>query len=162
MRSAHAAGYRVTPAGSVAGPAGRLRKLRVNKGGYYSFNVKHEGMSFPVLVHQLAAYQKFGEKMAEEGIEVRHEDGDRANNLLGNLLLGTRLDNALDIPSSKRIAISMHAARTTAKLSDDDVAEIRRMQPPLKEIMRRFKVSKCCASYARSGKTYRRRLDTGS
>lgn len=83
----------------------KLSTSKNNKGnGYLSFNIRLNG-SKPTrsFVHRLQAFQKFGDELFKEGIVVRHLDGDSTNNSYNNILIGTQIDNMLDVPLEKRI-----------------------------------------------------------
>ncbi len=57
-------------------------------------------------VHQIVAYQKYGEEIFSEGIKCRHKDNDKLNFSHENILIGTALDNFMDNPESMRKRIS--------------------------------------------------------
>ena len=59
--------------------------------GYMMFGNRHAA------IHQLAAYQKFGDKWLYDHVQVRHLDGNKLNNDLSNIELGSHRDNYLDI-----------------------------------------------------------------
>jgi len=77
---------------------GNIRKLdiRPKKTGndYASFGVRNEqGKRVNVFVHQLVAYQKFGQKfidMDEDESVVIHLDGNTLNNKEANIGIGSR------------------------------------------------------------------------
>lgn len=102
---AHEKGYKVTHEGQVVGPQGKVLKLRNKKGRgnkeYKVFSVHFGGRSYGVKVHRLAAYQKFGAKMFEPDILVRHMDDDAENNRPDNLRLGTHERNMIDKKNQK-------------------------------------------------------------
>lgn len=124
-------GYRVDSAGNVVSPyTGQLRKQQTRtdrRSGYrrVRFSVHHEGEKFPVEVHRLAAFQKFGEKLFESGIVVRHLDGDSTNNRPDNIAIGTPSDNEMDRSKEERVARARHAASFRA-WPEDTIAEIKR------------------------------------
>lgn len=112
IRIAHEKGYRAVE-GEIFAPSGKKRKLRlVGRHGDRRkvFTVSVAGMSRPLRVHQLAAFQKFGEAMFEDGVMVRHKNGDILNNLEDNLLLGTNSQNMMDRSPEDRLAHARLAA----------------------------------------------------
>lgn len=113
-RIAFRKGYRVTETGTVVNALGRTRVLQIKNADTdprHVFNVGiGNGNRFPVMVHKLQAYQKFGEAMFEPGILVRHLDEDSLNNRPENIALGTPTDNALDRQPEVRRAHAQHAA----------------------------------------------------
>lgn len=74
------------------------------KQDYKNFKSSYKGESIHVKFHRLVAYQKYGEKIFEPGLEVRHLDGDKTNNLDSNIEIGTHYENYLDMPVEKRIS----------------------------------------------------------
>ena len=100
-------GYSVSKDGkTITSFTGKVLKPRVmNRGkGYFCFGVRDDDIpSRPVLVHRLQAYQKFGEKIFEKGIQVRHLDGNSMNNSWENIAIGTQSENSMDRPRDERI-----------------------------------------------------------
>ena len=78
-------GYRIID-GIIYNPDGKILKGYVGKRGYRRFSPVRTNH---VKVHRLVAYQKFGDALFEEGIEVRHLDNNKLNNSEDNIALGT-------------------------------------------------------------------------
>lgn len=93
-------------------------KFSITTGSRTDGSRKH----FNVSVHRLVAYQKYGDKIYEEGIEVRHLDGNTLNFSEDNISIGTHSENMLDIPQEKR----KEFARNNVKFSDMDVIAIKK------------------------------------
>lgn len=119
LKLAYRKGYRVTPEGKVVNALGRERKCQIKTSRNdkrYVFNVAiGNGVRMPVPVHKLQAYQKFGDKMFDQGIVVRHLDGDSSNNHEGNIAIGTVRDNIMDRSLEDR---KNHSAKATAARTD--------------------------------------------
>lgn len=99
------------------------------------------GRLLKVYFHRYQAYLKFGNSLYEDGIMVRHLDGDLLNNSVSNIELGTNSDNMLDIPKEKRIRKSANANK---KYSDDLVLEIkadRERGMSYKDLMEKYHIS---------------------
>lgn len=126
IREASLKGY-VVRDGMVFSPKGNQRKLtrKVSRGMvYYSFNVNLSNSNrFPIPVHRLVAFQKFGEAALERGIHTRHLDGNPLNNLEENIALGTPTENIMDRPKEDR---QSHAAKAGQKLTSEFVEKLRR------------------------------------
>ena len=140
-------GYRVTPEGEVVSPSGIIRKLKCSKSNpRLSFTVRSRilGIMDNVFVHRLQAYQKFGEAIFEEGIEVRHLDNDKFNNSYSNIGIGTGIENMMDIPLHERIERSHHAVLKITKHSEiaEDVRNLRESGATYKDITNKFDISK--------------------
>jgi len=103
-------------------------KLKKQKCGYktYVFTLSLSKYYKPTInVHRLVAYQKFGNKMFEEGIEVRHLDGDSLNNKEDNIALGTKSENAMDKDPKVRLSAAITASTKNRKFTDKKMEEIR-------------------------------------
>lgn len=110
LLTSYTKGYRVDNDGLVYGPRGKSLSLKLNSRGYLYFGMKHHSCNYVVScpVHRLQAYQKFNSLMFNEGIVVRHLDGNRLNNSFDNIAIGTECDNRLDIPKHLRVLYSSH------------------------------------------------------
>lgn len=93
--------YAVSNMGRVASSAQgkwKLMTLSTHGAGYRSVGiVTDEGKSTTFLVHRLAVLAFDGPPPTLEHTEVRHLDGDKGNNVLSNLLHGTKSDNMKDV-----------------------------------------------------------------
>lgn len=141
IKVAYLKGYRVQEDGSVLSPHGKIRKLtfqanKKSRNPYLRFNIgvpsgELGSRHYPIAVHKLAAYQKFGDSYFQEGIVARHLDGDCHNNSLDNIAIGTHQDNMLDRPPELRREQSIKgwtaASRSLRprRFTDDEVAQIR-------------------------------------
>lgn len=127
---AYEKGYRVNDGEVISPFSGNPRKLHLDTRGYprFSVRVRNNGcwQTEDVLVHRLAAYQKYGEKIFEPGIEVRHLNNDRLNNLFHNLDIGTPHQNSMDRPEERRFKESIDASTHLRKFTDREVRQIRR------------------------------------
>ena len=89
-------GYRITNEGEVLGLKHKELSPRIQY-GYKKFCTRlKSGERYIVNYHRLQAYQKFGDKIFEEGIVVRHLDGNPLNNSWDNIGIGTNSDNQMD------------------------------------------------------------------
>ncbi len=52
--------------------------------------------------HRIQAYLKFGNKLFEKGIVVRHLNNDKLDNSYSNISIGTNLDNYHDKPDEQK------------------------------------------------------------
>ena len=94
----------------------KRRKVNYDAHGYARFGVKDErGKVISVMVHRLQAYQKYGDRIFEKGIQVRHLDNDCKNNNWDNIGIGTQSENMMDIPPEKRKERGVHAASYNIK-----------------------------------------------
>lgn len=97
-------GYKVID-GNVFNSRGRKLKPAPCSKGYLRFNViDYTGKTRTCWIHRLVAHLKFGELLYKDRPDVRHLDGNKLNNLDGNIALGTRSQNLRDTPEEERRA----------------------------------------------------------
>ena len=156
-------GYRVLPSGEVQSPHGRMRALtRQDRRGrpYVRFNITVPGTgTYPVFVHQLAAYQKFGEEALKDAACVRHLNDESTDNRLDNIELGNRRDNALDRPKEERQAHAQKASRKLSRKDWDAIDKDREAGAGYKELRAKYGVSLSTLSYRYSSTAKRRRME---
>jgi hypothetical protein len=100
---------------------GRILKPHALPAGYLQVGLSRDGKVRQFYVHRLVAATFIGP--CPEGMEVRHWDGDPANNAVPNLLYGTHKDNSADmIRHGRTIAGTRHPF---TRLTDADVSAIR-------------------------------------
>lgn len=151
---AHRRGYRVNRYGVLY----NLREAPIKQGirkGYCNVTLRigqrGENQVVKLMVHKLVAYQQFGEKMFEKGIEVRHLNGNSLDNSWKNIDIGTRSDNAMDKPREVRIKVARYAASKTKNAKSPEmvaaIIEDRNKGLTYKELADKYKMSKGTLSY---------------
>lgn len=96
-------GYRVDNDGDLLSNLGTKRFLKTPQRGYKKFCIKtNENKKINVFVHRLIAYQKFGQKLYENNMLVRHLNGISDDNSYENIEIGTQSDNMMDQPENVR------------------------------------------------------------
>lgn len=99
------AGYYVTHSGELVKNGVVLKPAIDNeRGGYKTFHAAINGERFLLKVHRLQAFIKFGELLYQDGIVVRHINGNPADNSFYNIEIGTPSQNQMDIPEEVRKA----------------------------------------------------------
>jgi hypothetical protein len=110
---AYLKGYRMTIEGDVISKRGNKLKLfnrgKGRHGTYLAFNFRHGSNKITINAHRLQAFQKFGMKLLEEDMVVRHLDGNAMNNSWHNIAIGTASDNMMDRDPESRRAHALHA-----------------------------------------------------
>jgi hypothetical protein len=159
-----ALGYRVSDEGVVLNPKGRPRipYLAPKRADcpdvlYASFSVKVEGKHHSCKVHQLVAFQKFGDAAFGNGVHVRHLNSDSTDNRPSNIAIGTASDNALDRDPEKRRQMALRAASARRSLTPTqvrDLVEMRRNGATGKQCAEHFGILKSTVSEILSGKIY--------
>lgn len=135
-------GYRVNNIGDVFAPNKNKRKLSLNYNNYYIFSIRNNSKVTNVLVHRLQVYQKFGDKIYQKGIVVRHLNNNPLDNSWDNIEIGTVSDNLYDIPEEIRIKIASKAHKQYSDDLHQKVIEARNNGMSYKEIMEKFGI-KC-------------------
>ena len=139
-------GYRVIN-GKLYNPSGMELKVYIHpKESYHSFGIRREnnGKKITLWIHKLIAYQKYGDKLFEPGIQVRHKDGNRGNNLDDNILIGTQSDNMMDCPEENRMRRAKNTSSHIRKFTNVEVEKIReerRKGKTYKQLMEMFDIS---------------------
>jgi hypothetical protein len=164
VRVAFERGYRVCDDGRVIGPRGKFRKLYVHNNGFLRFTVRPVGTrrSVAAFVHQLAAFQLFGDYTEGSGEGsgekvVMHLNGDRADNRLSNIALGTRTESHMRIARTLRVLYAVNAASKLRSLTDGEVASLRAERAcgaSLKDICAKYGIARSTASYIYNRRTY--------
>lgn len=99
------AGYYVTQNGALVKNGQELKTIVDNeRGGYKTYHAMLNGERFLLKVHRLQAFIKFGELIYQEGIVVRHLNGNPTDNSYFNIDIGTQSQNQMDIPKETRKA----------------------------------------------------------
>lgn len=95
-------GYDINKNGVVTNPKGKIVKGCGNP-IYLKIGLRIlEFKSFSLKIHRIQAYKKYGNKIFEEGIKIRHLNNIPTDNSWDNILTGTHSDNMMDIPKEKR------------------------------------------------------------
>lgn len=124
-RIAYKKGYAISKDGIVFSFNGEKITLLDNKRGYFYFNIRNNGKVTKILVHRFQAFIKFGDSIYNNGIVVRHLNGDSHDNSYDNIEIGTQQDNNLDILPEIRAKKAYYASRGNVKYDDELVKQIR-------------------------------------
>jgi hypothetical protein len=120
-------GYSIREDGTPLNPKGKILSQRKSSDGYRSILVVCFGSKYNVAVHRLQAYQIYGDKLFQKGIEVRHVDGDKENNSVKNIAIGTHSENMMDKPENMRKKWALNAGLKKSPLTPADVVEIKKL-----------------------------------
>ncbi len=149
-------GYRIKN-GKIFNPKnqeiqGYIKKPSKNKEGerkgpeYKQFGIRgKKRIPYVVRVHKLVAFQKYGRKIFQKDIVVRHHDGNSINNLEENILIGTQSDNMMDIPEEIRMKTAINASNHIRRFTDDEIKEMKRLHKKdgktYAQLMKMFNIS---------------------
>lgn len=140
-------GYFVSESGDlVFGPHHRRMKGFIDYDGYPAYKIKDaDGQSTQVAAHQLVAAEFLGPKPSEKS-QVRHLNGSRLNCHFRNLKWGDAASNRED--TRRHGTSSARGERNPkAKLSDQDVRDIRKAHRDIKEGRSHMKVIELADMY---------------
>ena len=123
---------RVKSVGGLCGTVKRkphILKISKTKGGYERVRLQHNGKDITIRVHQLVAKAFVDNPLNKE--TVNHKDGNKLNNVFTNLEWSTRSEQLfhaykMNLRKSKR-----GSSNVNAKLTEQQVEEIRSMYIPM-------------------------------
>ncbi len=122
---AYKKGYRVSRIGLVTNPKGnKLGFGTISNTGYAKFSIKINGRTTKIFVHRFAAYRKYGKKIFDKRLQVRHINGKKTDNSANNLILGTPSENMMDLSKSLRLFKAIKASSKNRRFSDAQLAEM--------------------------------------
>lgn len=118
-------GYSVTPEGILVDKNGVYIKCSKNDQGYLIFGTGStvNKTFINVSVHRLQAYMKYGNMLYKYKC-VRHLDGNKQNNSISNIAVGSYVDNYHDISKKERIRILSKMAMTKQSYSKEDIMQM--------------------------------------
>ena len=114
----------------------KIKKLSLRPNSYYFVTLSFNGTTHQLSVHRLVAWAFLGKQ--QKGMEVRHKDGNKLNNKASNLCYGTKSDNMRDAIEHR--TFSMSDWHPCAKLTKEQVKEIRESKEYYKDIAKRFSI----------------------
>jgi len=118
-------GYRIDKNGHAFNPKGEEVKGKL-KNGYLFFALRNaEQKRIDVRFSRLQAYQKYGDKLYQAGIVVRHLNNNKLDNSWDNIAIGTEHDNRMDNPPEDRLKYAINASLKANKYDKEFVDEIR-------------------------------------
>ena len=130
-------GYTISKHGIVRNRMGTVIRGSKTTAGYLKFSIRLKNVtSYPISFHRFQAYQKFGDKLFEKGIMVRHLNSIKTDNSWENIAIGTNSDNQLDIPKAVR-RNRVHNPKHDHKA----ILEDRKQGLTYKEIMEKHNIS---------------------
>lgn len=134
-------GYTIDKDGNVYGLKGRRLEGYLHN-GYKCFNIRDKSnKTVRVAYHRFQAYFKFGNKIYEKGMVVRHLDGNSLNNSIFNLEIGTQYDNIMDQSKEVRIKKASNANKVYSDEIVKQIMEDREKGLTYKDLMKKYNIS---------------------
>lgn len=117
----------------------------LNRQGYEKIQVTLGGKCKEVFTHRIQAFKKFGKKLYDKDMQVRHMNDVKTDNSINNIQLGTAKDNYQD-RGQKKIKEAQKVATEASKVySDKLVKEIKQYYKdnnnPQKQTMLKYNIS---------------------
>ena len=135
-------GYRIDKEGRVRGLKVKYLSLSLNSSGYLTFGLSLDGVKRSCCVHRFQGYKKFGEDIFEDGIEVRHLNGEREDNHWDNIAIGTHSENMLDIRPELRQKSAEYASSFQQKHDHEKIKKYySNNDVTYTDIMKKFNIS---------------------
>lgn len=121
---------------------GKNVSLTINTKGYYSFAIKDSRRKVKyIMLHRFTAYFLFGELIFDKNLVVRHLDGNKLNNSISNLAIGTQSDNMNDIPKEIRIKNAIYATSFMRKHDHELIIKDRLSGMKYSDIMKKHNIT---------------------
>ena len=105
---AYEKGYRVLDDGTLLNPSGKKLKTTPSGHGYPTFAAGSKKPQWTVSLHVFAAYCWYGEPALDAKV-IRHKDDVKTHCTRDNILLGTYVDNRMDMPADVRWDVARKA-----------------------------------------------------
>ena len=132
-------GYRVTDKGILYNP--KIKMIGFFKDGYHGTSIRIEGKSKRLQTHRLQAYQKYGNKLYNQGIVTRHKNSNSKDNSKRNILIGTHSQNMMDQPKEQRLKKALKATSFVRKYDKETVKTFYNKVKSYKKTMQEFNIS---------------------
>jgi hypothetical protein len=122
-------GYRVLN-NNIVNPKGKILSISIDSRGYPSITINTKKINGKrqfrrLYLHRLVAYQKYGEQIFGENVQVRHLDGNSYNFNPSNIAIGSQSENMMDRDPEERSKMASYAASFNIKYDDDTVRMIK-------------------------------------
>ena len=144
LKTAYEKGYRVKDNCVYSPFKKQLLKLQTSQSGYLHFNIKLQRKSIKVFLHRLVAYEKYKDKLFDQGIVVRHLNGNQKDNSFDNICIGTQQENMFDRKPEDRLQHAIKAARANKKFTNEKISYIKQKHLEgmgYKALMEKFQIS---------------------
>jgi hypothetical protein len=109
---------------------------------YYFFGVKiKDGTVCLIPIHRFVAYKKFGNKIFNKKLQVRHLDSNSLNNNFDNIGIGTAKENSSDKDPVVVRNAAMIASNAAKKHNHNEIIELHKQGFSYKQIMKKLNIT---------------------
>ena len=152
---AHKKGYYIWN-NSVYNRKGSKRKINYDSNGYPYFTITKGSRktknkkSVHITLHRFVAYFKYGEKIFERNIQVRHLNNNKNDFSWKNIAIGYPSENSLDNPQELRLKYAINASKNIRKFNNETIKEIREYHnkyKSYKKTMKNFSITSSGSLY---------------
>lgn len=126
---------------------GRVLKPNLTTNGYLQLSSTRHGTRS---IHRAVVESFIFKGDIPDGLIVCHKDGNKTNNVLANLYAGTYIDNRNDAIEHGTLCL-----RPQAKLTWDDVCDIRASSLSTLDLSDKYRVSRSCIDMVKRHATWR-------
>lgn len=136
-------GYRINKEGKIY-YKNNLRKGYIQYHGkipYLKLSIRLKDKICNIPVHRLQAYQKYGDRLFENGMEVRHLNGNSLDNSYDNIAIGTHSENMFDKSKEERLKQANIATSYMKKHNHEKIYDYYIKCKSYKETMKKFNIS---------------------
>jgi len=127
----------------------------LNRQGYEKIQITLGGKCKDVFTHRIQAFKKFGRKMYEKEIQVRHLNDIKTDNSYQNIELGTAKDNYQDRGKEAIVKSQKIATKASIKYSDELIQNAKNYYKKtnnLKKTAQKFNIPETSLHYRLKGK----------
>lgn len=135
-------GYYVDKQGNLYNPKGVQILGSIQSSGRRGTGVKiNDNKVRNITFHRMVAYAKYGDRLYDENVLVRHLDGNPLNNSWDNIAIGTPHDNMMDVDKDMRILRSALAFQKYPFSVVEEIRELRNKGWSYSQLMAKFGIS---------------------
>lgn len=141
LLEAYDRGYKILKDGTLINPKGDNVNGSVDRKGYRYTSIRINGKVTKLYFHRYQAFIKFGDKMFEDELLVRHLNGDSLDNSFSNIQIGTNSDNMMDKPEYVRKRDAVYASSFIKVHNHEEVYSSYLKTGSYKQVMNKFNIS---------------------
>ena len=122
----------------------KIEKATLLKNEPFSFQTAvkiNDNKVHHIAFHRMVAYAKYGDRMYDDNMLVRHLDGNPLNNSWDNIAIGTPHDNMMDIDKDLRVLRAAIGAQKYPYSMVQEIRDLRTQGWSHSKLMNKFGIS---------------------